>query len=71
MIFVADYVLECLPILLCSYLFLISHPSKYIPSDRKILLHPEQAVVGTDVETAGSPISSAGTPNSEKVVVEK
>ena len=62
-----DYVLEGLPILICCYLFLISHPSNYIPSDRSILLHPEQAVV-KDVEGAGTPLSSTGTPDSDKVV---
>ena len=35
----ADYGLETLPILLCTYLFLFSHPSRYIPSDRSVRLH--------------------------------
>jgi hypothetical protein len=26
------------------YLFLFSHPSRYIPSDRKVRLHPEEVI---------------------------
>lgn len=47
------YGLETLPILICAYFFLISHPSKYLPSDRSARLHPEDAglpTVGSGVE---------------------
>ncbi|KAM0750053.1 RTA1-domain-containing protein [Meredithblackwellia eburnea MCA 4105] len=35
------YGLETLPIFVCTILFIISHPSRYIPSDRSARLHPE------------------------------
>lgn len=53
-----DYGLETLPILLCVYLFLLSHPGRYIPSDRSIRLHPEQQMMSTssasDLEKDGA-----------------
>lgn len=51
-----DYGLETLPILVCVYLFLGSHPGRYIPSDRTVRLHPEQMVTSSasDLEKEGA-----------------
>ncbi|ORY52832.1 RTA1 like protein-domain-containing protein [Leucosporidium creatinivorum] len=50
------YGLETLPILVCVYLFLASHPGRYIPSDRSVRLHPEQMVTSSssDLEKEGA-----------------
>ncbi|KAI5478841.1 RTA-like protein [Pseudohyphozyma bogoriensis] len=48
------YGLETLPILICTYFFLLSHPSRYIPSDRSVRLHPELSGNGMDMSGAGS-----------------
>lgn len=43
----SDYGLETLPIAICSYVFLVSHPARYIPSDRSVRLHPERDALPT------------------------
>lgn len=48
----ADYGLETLPILLCCYFFLFSHPSRYIPSDRSVRLHPAASVAASSIGDA-------------------
>lgn len=46
----SDYGLETLPILICSYIFLVSYPGNYIPSDRSVRLHPEREVASGSID---------------------